>query len=121
MSDSLHRQLVIDGLQMALTIRQPLAGLLHHSDRGSQYASDDYQLLLTQSQMVDSMSRKGNCYGNTPMESLFGTFKTELTFHHNYATRNEARLAIFEYIEIFYNRYRRHSAYCLQKRAGVIS
>ena len=110
MSDSLQRQLVIDALQMAITARQPLPGLLHHSDRGSQYASDDYQLLLTRSQMVGSMSRKGNCYDNAPMESFFGTFKTELTFHRNYATRNEARLDIFEYIEIFYNRYRRHSA-----------
>jgi len=110
MSDSLHRQLVIDALQMAITARQPLPGLLHHSDRGSQYASEDYQALLTQCQMIGSMSRKGNCYDNAPMESFFGTFKTELTFHCDYATRNEARLEIFEYIEVFYNRYRRHSA-----------
>lgn len=110
MSDSLHRQLVIDALQMAVTTRQPLPGLLHHSDRGSQYASEDYQTLLTQFQMIGSMSRKGNCYDNAPMESFFGTFKTELTFHCDYTTRNEARLDIFEYIEVFYNRYRRHSA-----------
>ena len=110
MSDSLHRQVVIDALQMALTIRQPPPGLMHHSDRGSQYASADYQALLTQFQMIGSMSRKGNCYDNAPMESFFGTFKTELTFHCDYATRNEARLDIFEYIEVFYNRYRRHSA-----------
>ncbi len=110
MSDSLHRQLVVDALQMAITARQPSPGLLHHSDRGSQYASDDYQTLLTQSQMVGSMSRKGNCYDNAPMESFFGTFKTELTFHRDYATRDEARLDIFEYIEVFYNRYQRHSA-----------
>jgi len=110
MSDSLHRQVVIDALQMAISIRQPSPGLLHHSDRGSQYASDDYQTLLTQFQMIGSMSRKGNCYDNAPMESFFGTFKTELTFHCDYATRNEARLDIFEYIEVFYNRYRRHSA-----------
>jgi transposase InsO family protein len=109
-SDSLHRQLVIDALQMAITTRQPSPGLLHHSDRGSQYASEDYQTLLTQTQMVGSMSRKGNCYDNAPMESFFGTFKTELTFHCDYATRNEARLDIFEYIEVFYNRKRRHSA-----------
>ena len=108
--DSLHRQLVIDALQMATTPRQPEPGLLHHSDRGSQYASADYQALLTQFQMVGSMSRKGNCYDNAPMESFFGTFKTELTFHCDYATRNEARLDIFEYIEVFYNRQRRHSA-----------
>jgi putative transposase len=108
--DSLHRQLVIDALQMAIATRQPSPGLLHHSDRGSQYASEDYQTLLTQYQMVGSMSRKGNCYDNAPMESFFGTFKTELTFHCDYATRNEARLDIFEYIEVFYNRKRRHSA-----------
>jgi transposase InsO family protein len=109
-SDSLHRQLVIDALQMAIATRQPSPGLLHHSDRGSQYASQDYQALLTQYQMVGSMSRKGNCYDNAPMESFFGTFKTELTFHCDYATRNEARLDIFEYIEVFYNRKQRHSA-----------
>jgi len=110
MSDSLHRQLVMDALQMAIMVRQPLPGLLHHSDRGSQYASKEYQALLTQYQMVGSMSRKGNCYDNAPMESFFGTFKTELTFHRDYTTRNEARLDIFEYIEVFYNRQRRHSA-----------
>jgi len=110
MSDSLHRQLVIDALQMAITVRQPPPGLLHHSDRGSQYASDEYQALLTRAGMVTSMSRKGNCYDNAPVESFFGTFKTELVFHQQYATRAEARLDIFEYIEVFYNRFRRHSA-----------
>ena len=110
MGDSLHRQLVIDALQMAITVRQPPPGLLHHSDRGSQYASDDYQALLTQARMVGSMSRKGNCYDNAPVESFFGTFKTELVFHQQYATQAEARLDVFEYIEVFYNRFRRHSA-----------
>jgi len=110
MSESLHRQLVIDALQMALTTRQPAPGLLHHSDRGSQYASDDYQALLTKAEMIGSMSRKGNCYDNAPVESFFGTLKTELVFHRQYATWAEARLDIFEYIEIFYNRVRRHSA-----------
>ena len=110
MSDSLHRQLVIEALQMALTTRQPPPGLLHHSDRGSQYASDDYQALLTHAHMVASMSRKGNCYDNAPLESFFGTLKTELVFHQHYVTRAEARLDIFEYIEVFYNRFRRHSA-----------
>jgi transposase InsO family protein len=109
-SDSLHRQLVIDALQMAIAVRQPDPGLLHHSDRGSQYASADYQTLLTQYQMIGNMSRKDSCYDNAPMESFFGTFKTELTFHCDYATRNEARLDIFEYIEVFYNRQRCHSA-----------
>jgi transposase InsO family protein len=110
MSESLHRQLVIDALQMAITTRQPPPGLLHHSDRGSQYASDDYQALLTHAKMLGSMSRKGNCYDNAPVESFFGTLKTELVFHQQYATHAQARLDIFEYIEIFYNRFRRHSA-----------
>jgi transposase InsO family protein len=110
MSDSLHRQIAIDALQMALAARRPAAGLLHHSDRGSQYASDEYQALLDQAQMVGSMSRKGNCYDNAPAESFLGTFKTELVFHREYATRAEARLDIFEYIEVFYNRARHHSA-----------
>ena len=110
MSDSLHRQLVIEALQMALTTRQPAPGLLHHSDRGSQYASDDYQALLTKAEIIGSMSRKGNCYDNAPVESFFGTLKTELVFHRQYETWAEARLDIFEYIEVFYNRLRHHSA-----------
>jgi putative transposase len=101
MRDSLHRQLVIDALHMALTVRQPAPGLLHHSDQGSQYASDDYQALLTKNRMVASMSRKGNCYDNAPAESFFGTLKTELVFHQQYATHAQARLDIFEYIEVF--------------------
>jgi putative transposase len=110
MSDSLHRQLVINALQMALLARQPAPGLVHHSDRGSQYASDDYQALLTKAEMVGSMSRKGNCYDNAPVESFFGTLKTELVFHRQYATQAEAKLDIFEYVEVFYNRLRHHSA-----------
>jgi putative transposase len=110
MSDSLGRQLVITALQMALLARQPPPGLLHHSDRGSQYASDDYQAVLTQYQLRCSMSRTGNCYDNAPMESFFGTLKTELIHRRHYATRAEARTDIFEFIEVFYNRFRRHSA-----------
>jgi transposase InsO family protein len=110
MSDTLHRQLVIDALKMALAVRQPPSGLIHHSDRGSQYASIDYQALLTKYHMVGSMSRKGNCYDNAPVESFFGTLKTELVFHRQYTTHSEARLDIFEYIEVFYNRIRRHSS-----------
>ena len=98
MRDRLHRQLVLDALQMALAVRQPPPGLLHHSDQGSQYASDDYQALLTKNRMVASMSRKGNCYDNAPIESFFGTLKTELVFHQQYATHAQARLDIFEYI-----------------------
>ena len=112
MSDNLHRQLVIAALQMAITTRRPPPGLLHHSDRGSQYASDDYQTLLTKARMLGTVpvSRKGNCYDNAPLESFFGTLKTELVFHQHYPTKAEARLDIFEYIEVFYNRFRRHSA-----------
>jgi putative transposase len=110
MSDSLERHLVIAALHMAITRRQPPPGLLHHSDRGSQYASDDYQALLTHHQIQGSMSRKGNCYDNAPTESFFGTLKTELVHHCHYQTQAEAKTDIFEYIEVFYNRFRRHSA-----------
>jgi transposase InsO family protein len=110
MSDSLQRQVVIDALQMAIVARRPTPGLLHHSDRGSQYASYDYQALLTRTHMVSSMSRKGNCYDNAAVESFFGTLKTELVYHRHHATRAEARADIFEYIEVFYNRIRCHSA-----------
>ena len=110
MSDSLHRQLALDALHMALQSRQPPPGLLHHSDRGSQYASDDYQTLLTKFGMQGSMSRTGNCYDNAPMESFFGSLKTELVHHRHYRTRTEAKTDIFDYIELFYNRFRRHSA-----------
>jgi transposase InsO family protein len=114
MSDSLERHLVIAALQMAIQMRQPPPGLLHHSDRGSQYASDDYQALLTQHQMCCSMSRTGNCYDNAPMESFFGSLKTELVHHCYYQTKAEAKTDIFEYIEVFYNRFRRHSALAYQ-------
>ena len=110
MADNLERWLAIDALQMALDTRQPPPGLIHHSDRGSQYASDEYQALLTQHQFQVSMSRKGNCYDNAPMESCIGTLKTEQVYHRHYATRAEAKTDIFEYIEVFYNRFRRHSA-----------
>lgn len=110
MSDSLERPFVIAALQMAIKMRQPPPGLLHHSDRGSQYASQDYQALLTQHHMGCSMSRTGNCYDNAPMESFFGTLKTELVHHCHYQTKAEAKTDIFEYIEVFYNRFRRHSA-----------
>jgi putative transposase len=110
MSDSLERHLVIAALQMAINMRQPPPGLLHHSDRGSQYASEAYQALLTQHQMRCSMSRTGNCYDNAPTESFFGTLKTELVHHCQYQTKAEAKTDIFEYIEVFYNRFRRHSA-----------
>ena len=114
MSDSLERPLVITALQMAVQRRQPAPGLLHHSDRGSQYASDDYQAWLTHYQICGSMSRTGNCYDNAPMESFFGSLKTELVHHCHYLSKAEAKTSIFEYIELFYNRFRRHSALLFQ-------
>lgn len=93
----------------AITAKKPARGLIHHSDRGSQYCSKNYQKLLKQFGIVPSMSRKGNCYDNAPMESWFGTLKSELTHHRHYRNRNEATRDIVEYIEVFYNRQRRHA------------
>jgi putative transposase len=107
---SLHALLAIKALRMALVQRQPDGPLLHHSDRGVQYACDDYQALLTRHAFETSMSRTGNCYDNAVMESFFGTLKTELVHHEQYPTRDVARQSLFEYIEVFYNRQRRHSA-----------
>ena len=109
MDKSLATDLTCQALRMALAGRQPRAGLLHHSDRGSQYASQAYQSLLQARGIQVSMSRSGNCYDNAAMESLYGTIKTELIHHQNYRTRQEAKSAIFAYIETFYNRRRRHS------------
>lgn len=103
-------ELTSDALNQALGRRQPEPGLLHHSDRGSQYASDDYQLLLNNHQMICSMSRKGDCWDNAPMESFFATLKTELIHDERFVTREDAQAMIFEYIEMFYNRERRHSS-----------
>ena len=110
MADHMQTNLVRDALQMALQRRRPPEGLLHHSDRGVQYASDDYQQLLTRHHITVSMSGKGNCWDNAVMESFWSTFKTELIQQANYADRAEARRAIFEYIEVFYNRQRLHSS-----------
>ena len=110
MASTLCTSLVKDAVWMAIADRQPDAGLIHHSDRGSQYASTEYQTLLDSHQMVVSMSRSGNCYDNAPMESFFGTLKGELIHGRHYHTRAEARQDIFEYIEVFYNRRRRHSS-----------
>ena len=90
--------------------RCPGPGLVHHSDRGGQYACGDYQRTLTDHGMVCSMSRKGDCWDNAPMESFFHTLKTELVHHRDYQTCNQARAYIFEYIAVFYNHSRRHSA-----------
>ena len=110
MAPSLGRTLVIDALKMAIAVRNPHKGLIHHSDRGSQYASRDYQKLLRKNKMVSSMSRKGNCYDNAPTESWFATLKRELVYRTNYATHAEARQDVFEYIEVWYNRRRKHSS-----------
>jgi transposase InsO family protein len=109
-SERMTRQLAIDALQMAVGRRHPGKGLLHHTDRGSQYASADYQKILKEHDMICSMSRKGNCYDNAVAESFFGRLKTEWVNHHRYISRSEAVQSLFYYIEIFYNRKRRHSS-----------
>ena len=110
MSESIDRHLVRSALGMARARRSPLAGLLHHSDRGSQYASTEYQADLLAGLMICSMSRKGNCWDNAVAESFFSTLKIELVYQTEFATRAAARAAVFEYIEVFYNRERRHSS-----------
>lgn len=101
--------LVWSALRKALTTKRPAPGLLHHSDRGVQYCAQAYQARLHQFGLHVSMSRRGNCYDNAPMESFWGTLKNELVHHRRYATRERARREITEYIELFYNRQRRHS------------
>lgn len=110
MESYLDRRLTLKALQMALAWRRPPIGFLHHSDRGGQYASEEYQALLDAHGALISMSRKGNVYDNSPMESFFATLKSELVQRRRYRTRAEARADIFDYIETFYNRRRRHSA-----------
>ena len=110
MEATLEQKLVSGALEMALEQRQPTAGLLHHSDRGSQYASHRYQELLHQQGITCSMSRRGNCWDNAPVESFFATLKKELVHRENYRTREEAKASLFHYIEVFYNRQRRHSS-----------
>jgi putative transposase len=111
MADHLQTDLAVDALQMALLQRCPDGKqLLHHSDRGVQYASDDYQHRLNQHGIEASMSRRGDCYDNAMMESFFATLKSELVHQQEYATHEQARQSIFEYIEEFYNRKRLHSS-----------
>ena len=109
------RHLVEESLLKAVRAKRPPTGLIHHSDRGSQYCSPKFQTLLGCLAMEPSMSRRGNCYDNAPMESFWGTMKNELIHHRHYKTRDEAMREIIEYIEIFYNRERR------QKRLGYLS
>lgn len=109
MNKRMKKELVINATRMAIKNRKPDKGLIFHSDRGSQYASHDFQKLLWQNGFKSSMSRKGNCWDNAVAESFFGTLKTELIHNISYQTRRQARQDIFEYIEIFYNRFRMHS------------
>jgi transposase InsO family protein len=109
-SDSLKTSLVKEALRQALAIRRPAAGLLHHSDRGSQYASKTYRHLLRSRRIRCSMSGRGHCYDNAAMESFWSTLKTEWLHHQNFQTHHQARSAVFDYIETFYNPKRLHSA-----------
>jgi putative transposase len=115
MGDRLTRNLVSQSLLRAVAAKRPTEGLIHHSDRGSQYCSHEYRTILDRFGLITSMSRKGNCYDNAPMESFWGTLKQELIHHRRYRTRQEAIQDITEYIEIFYNRQRR------QARLGFLS
>ncbi|MEM6354447.1 MAG: IS3 family transposase [Pseudomonadota bacterium] len=110
MSERLKSTLCEDALKMAIRNRRPPRGLIHHSDRGVQYACGDYRKLLALHDITASMSRKGDCLDNAPMESFFGSLKTELVHRTRFRTRTNAKCALFEYIEVFYNRRRRHSS-----------
>jgi putative transposase len=110
MAEDMESRLVVDALGMAVQRRLPDEGLLAHSDRGSQYASEHYQRLLAKHGITCSMSRRADCWDNAPMESFFASLKKELVHDADFASRQEARAAIFEYIEVFYNGQRRHSS-----------
>jgi putative transposase len=110
MRDHLRTELAATALMMAVQQQRPAAGLIHHSDRGVQYASHDYRAALKAAGMTASMSRKADCFDNAPMESFFHTLKTELVHHRQYTTRADAQRDIFTFIEGFYNRTRLHSA-----------
>jgi putative transposase len=107
--DTLHADIALEALAMAVERQRPAPGLIHHSDRGVKYAADDYRKALAAAGMTPSMSRKGNCLDNAPMESFFHTLKVERIHHRVYATRAEARRDLFAYIEGFYNSRRLHS------------
>jgi putative transposase len=110
MGSRIDSRLVVDALEMALAGRRPGEGLVAHSDRGSQYASEHYQGVLARHGIICSMSRRANCWDNAPMESFFASLKKELTRGEVFATREQARASLFEYIEVFFNRVRRHSS-----------
>ena len=115
MGERITKSLVSESLFRAVATKRPTKGLIHHSDRGSQYCALQYRKLLEQFGMTASMSRKGNCYDNAPMESFWGSLKQELVHHNKYGSRKEAMQEISEYIEVFYNRQRR------QARLGYLS
>lgn len=110
MSQQIDTALVLRAWEMAVRHRRPPQGLIFHSDRGVQYASHQYRQALAANQALASMSRKGNCYDNAPMEAFWSTLKLELVYRQNFATVEQARPALFDYIELFYNRQRLHSA-----------
>ena len=110
MSSRIDAELTVKALRQALDRRHPPERLLHHSDRGKQYASGDYRKLMKDHGLISSMSRKADCWDNAPMESFWGTLKQELIYHERFFTREDAKRKIFEYIEVFYNCRRRHSS-----------
>lgn len=110
MAETMPVQLAVDALTMAVERQHPSAGLLVHSDRGVHYASTAFRLALTHYGMTQSMSRRGNCYDNAPMESFFASLKTERLYLERFKTRSQAKAAVFDYIETFYNPVRLHSA-----------
>jgi putative transposase len=110
MQSTLDRSLTLNALEMAIAQRRPGPGLIHHSDRGVQYACADYQRLLDGHRMIPSMSRKGDCWDNAPKESFFGTLKGELVHHLGRPSRSDAHREVFDFIEVFYNRQRLHSS-----------
>ena len=109
LGESLATELPLRALTMALATRRPPPGLVHHTDRGCQYASAEYRAVLERNGAIASMSRKGNCWDNAVAESFFASLKVELVRDEDFLTREQARREIFEYIEVFYNRKRRHS------------
>ncbi len=129
MGERLTRNLVTQSLFRAMATKHPAKGLMHHSDRGSQYCSHEYRQLLDQFDLKASMSGTGNCFDNAPMESFWGTLKQELIHHRHYTSRQEAIRDITEYIEIFYNRQRRQAklgylspaAYAQKYYAGLLA
>src|SRR3954462_9667885 len=120
MREHMRAELTMAALTMAIQRRRPAPGLMHHSDRGSQYAAGDYRKILHAAAITPSMSRKGNCWDNAPMESFFGTLKTELVHQRDYPDRDAARRDLFAYIEGYYDRRRIHSAtgYMPQEQAA---